>query len=60
MQWVQIEIGRVQPGKPGNFFQLVCFPFQYSSEGTETEVTAIPANETGALSITACLYGGEA
>ena len=30
-QLVQIEINRVQPGKPskpGNFFQLVSFPFQ--------------------------------
>ena len=32
-QWVQIEINRRQPGKPGNFFRLVSFPFQYSSAG---------------------------
>ena len=30
-QWVQIEISRVQPGKPGNFLPLGPFPFQYSS-----------------------------
>ena len=30
-QWVQIEISRVQPGKPGNFLRLVSFPFQYIS-----------------------------
>ena len=33
-QWVQIEISRVQPGKPGNILQLGPFPFQYSSEET--------------------------
>ena len=31
-QWVQIEISRVQPGKPGNFLPLGPFPFQYSSD----------------------------
>ena len=31
-QRVQIEINCVQPGKLGNFFRLVSFPFQYSSE----------------------------
>ena len=33
-QWVKIEIDCVQPGRPGNFFRLVFFPFQYSSERT--------------------------
>ena len=31
-EWVQIEISRVQPGKPGNFMPLVTFLFQYSSD----------------------------
>ena len=36
-QWVQIEISRVQPGKPGNFLPLGPFPFQYSSgDGAST------------------------
>ena len=34
-QWVQIEISRVQPGKPGNFLPLGPFPFQYSSDYSE-------------------------
>ena len=36
-QWVQIEISRVQPGKPGNFLPLGPFPFQYSSDLTGDE-----------------------
>ena len=32
-QWVQIEISRVQPGKPCNLLPLGPFPFQYSSLG---------------------------
>ena len=31
-QWVQIEISRVQPGKPGKFLRLVSFSFEYSSD----------------------------
>ena len=31
-QWVQIEINRVQPGKPGNFLRLGSFPFQCSTD----------------------------
>ena len=29
--WVQREISRVQPSKPGNFLPLVSFSFEYNS-----------------------------
>ena len=35
-QWVQIEISRVQAGKPGNFLPLGSFPFQYSGDMTHS------------------------
>ena len=31
-QWVQIEISRLQPGKPVSFLRLVSFLFKCSSE----------------------------
>ena len=48
-QWVQIEISRVQPGKPGNFLPLGPFPFQYSSEGSAKAKTRGAAGPKGVL-----------
>ena len=54
-QWVQLEISRVQHGKPGNFLRLVSFTFQYSSVRETLDTKSIFAPDMPSLG--SCLDG---